>query len=272
MNINNDLKFNALHHTNLLILPNVSNAGEARLVEENGGVAVATSSAAVAWSFGYQDGNFLPINILEMVVKTIIRAINIPLSVDIEGGYSSEINKISELAGMLMDAGAVGINIEDGRESPDLLSRKIEAIREAAEKKNINLFINARTDIYLKKLGEDKYRLDEAIERAKKYANAGASGFFPAGLVDFHELNKLCDNISLPVNVLYNESISTPLELESIGVKRLSLGSSLSELVFGISNDLFSNFQKTGKLTYPENKKFTYNQVNNLMENKKGSE
>src|SRR5450830_576582 len=122
--------FHALHRDTLLILPNVADAGGARLVAQLGSKAVATSSAAVAWAHGYKDGNQLPQPLLVSTVHSIVRVIDVPLSVDIEGGYSDDPQQVGQLVEALIEAGAVGINLEDGAGSPELLARKIEIARQ----------------------------------------------------------------------------------------------------------------------------------------------
>lgn len=145
--------FRALHaRGKFLTLPNAWDAASARLVEDCGAQAIATSSAAVAWAHGYPDGEALSTSILLAAVAEILRVVKIPVSVDSEAGYSSDPAKVAEYTNTLIDMGVAGINLEDGTHSPDLTARKIEAIKNAAHRKNSNIFINARADVYLKKL------------------------------------------------------------------------------------------------------------------------
>src|SRR5438105_6665502 len=140
-----DTQFHQLHQSGLLILTNVADATGARLVEQLGSKAVATSSAAVAWVQGYPDGNTLPLERLVSTVESIARVISVPLSVDIEAGYSDDLDRVAQVVDAVIAAGAVGINIEDGAASPDLLARKIEIARQVANRRDVKLFINART-------------------------------------------------------------------------------------------------------------------------------
>jgi 2-methylisocitrate lyase-like PEP mutase family enzyme len=144
--------FHALHQDGLLILPNAWDAGSARIIEEAGAQAIATSSAALAWAHGYPDGEALPADTLIATILEIVRAVRVPVSADIEAGFAADANGAGEFAMRVLDAGAVGVNIEDGRESPDLLCAKIERVRRVAEMKGIDLWINARLDVYLRKL------------------------------------------------------------------------------------------------------------------------
>eukprot|EP01132_Coremiostelium_polycephalum_P019208 gene19208-22854_t len=147
--------FHALHHAQLLILPNVADAGGARLVAQLGSQAVATSSAAVAWTHGYKDGNQLPLPLLVSTVQSIARVIDVPLSVDIEAGYSDDPEHVGRVIKAVIDAGAIGVNIEDGAGTPELLARKIEVARRVADNCGVKLFINARSDVYLKGLAPE---------------------------------------------------------------------------------------------------------------------
>ena len=150
--------FRRLHDgPDLLILPNAWDAGSARVIETLGARAVATTSAAVCWSHGYADGHQLPVEFLVATVQEITRVISIPLTCDFEGGYANDPATVGENVRKVIDAGAVGINIEDGGGDPDLLAAKIVAVRKAADAAGVDLFINARTDIYLRRLAEGEH-------------------------------------------------------------------------------------------------------------------
>ncbi|MBD8095452.1 isocitrate lyase/phosphoenolpyruvate mutase family protein [Pseudomonas fluorescens] len=257
--------FHALHHDSLLILPNVADAGDARLVAQLGSKAVATSSAAVAWAHGYKDGNQLPQPLLISTVQSIVRVIDVPLSVDIEGGYSDDPEHVGKLVRALIDAGAVGINLEDGSGSPELLARKIEVARRVADSAGVKLFINARCDVYLKGLAPESQRLEELLRRARLYQQAGADGLFAAGIHLEHEIQQLCQATTLPVNVLAWNGLPAPEVLQALGVRRLTAGSSIAEFLHGAMHQLAAGFLRTGTLQTHEFKAFTYGEVNALM-------
>ena len=139
-------------HANFLILPNAWDAGSARLIESRGAKAIATSSAALAWSCGYPDGNALPIDVLARTVASIARVISIPLSVDSEGGYSDDPAQVEENFFAIADAGAVGCNLEDGSGTVELMCAKIEAAKRGAARAGVDLFVNARIDVVLRQL------------------------------------------------------------------------------------------------------------------------
>src|ERR1700704_6256515 len=143
--------FRSLHQgPALLLLPNAWDAVTARLIESLGAKAIATTSAGLAWSRGYPDGNALPDDQLIAATRDIARVIRVPLTVDIEAGYSDDPAAVARLVARVLALGAVGINIEDGAGSPDLLSKKIVAIRDHIAHSGDDLFINARTDVYLR--------------------------------------------------------------------------------------------------------------------------
>src|SRR5712664_3672270 len=175
--------FHSLHEQkDILILPNAWDAGSAKVIEDVGAKAIATSSAGVAWALGFTDGDKLPPRLLADLTGRITATINIPLSVDFEGGYTTDPQKVGENLKPIIDAGAVGINIEDGEDTPELLAKKIEKARKAAERVGVNLFINARTDVYLQEIGSPESRVGETIDRAARYRDAGADGIFVPGV------------------------------------------------------------------------------------------
>ena len=171
--------FRALHYGNeLLLLANAWDPGSARLIESLGARAIATTSAGLAWSRGYPDGDALPIEQLLTTARDIARVIRVPLSIDIEGGYSDDPAVVARVVSGIIDAGAVGINIEDGAGSPDLLCAKIEAARHSATRAGVDLFINVRTDVYLRGMASGDAAVREVIRRAERYRSAGCDGIF----------------------------------------------------------------------------------------------
>ena len=260
-----DTQFHQLHHDGLLILTNVADATGARLVEQLGGKAVATSSAAVAWAHGYPDGNTLPLDRLVSTVESIIRVISVPLTVDVEAGYSDDLGRVAEVLDAVIAAGAVGINIEDGSAAPELLARKIERARQVADKRNVQLFINARTDVYLKNLVPAEDRVAETLRRAAMYQAAGADGLFAAGVTAAYEIEAICKGTPLPVNVLGFAGLPSPSELQALGVRRLSAGSGIAEFLYGAMGGLVKSFLATGQLDTHGLKALSYGEVNGLL-------
>ncbi len=210
--------FRALHAgPDILVLPNAWDAASAALMADAGAKAVATSSAAVAWAHGYADGDVLPRVALLATLSEIGRVIAVPLTADIEGGYTDDLAELAETIRAVAGAGAVGINLEDGGRAPDLHARKVAAARKAAP----DLFINARIDIYLRG-GSGEEALAETLRRAEQYRAAGADGIFVPGPADDDLIATLAREIALPLNVMGRGGVAKAERLQALGVRRLS--------------------------------------------------
>ena len=214
-------------HAEFLILPNAWDAASARLTQELGAKAIATSSAAVAWAHGFADGNHFPIAKLVTVIEEIARSVSVPITTDAEGGYSDDPKQVAENVTALIHAGAVGINLEDGKAPHDLHLRKIEAIREAATRAGVNLYINARTDVYLKQLAPPEQALEETLRRAAAIKSAGGSGLFVPGVVDGKEISTIAERCGMPLNIMARPGLPDAASLKALGVKRLSAATSI---------------------------------------------
>jgi 2-methylisocitrate lyase-like PEP mutase family enzyme len=216
-------RFHALHvRPEVLVLPNAWDAASAALMEDAGAKAVATSSAAVAWARGYADGDAVPVAAVIDTVAGVARVVSVPVTADIEGGYTDDLAILAETIKAVVGAGAVGINFEDGRRDPDLHARKIEAVRAAADQAGVNLFINARTDVYLAGLAAGEAALAETLRRAALYAQAGASGIFVPLPIEEDLLSTLAGGITLPLNVMGRPGMPSAERLSQLGVRRLS--------------------------------------------------
>lgn len=240
--------FRQLHHADsgVLILPNAWDVVSARLVESLGAKAVATTSAGVAWSLGYADGNHLPLPRLGELVDRIVKSVNVPVTIDVEGGYSDDPRMVVEGLKPVFDTGIAGINIEDGSDSPELLARKVEAIKEFAAKASIDIFINVRTDVVLRNLAPDAEKVDETLKRAVLYSRAGADGLFVPGLKGADRISAVCKGTALPVNVMSVPGLPPAKELAALGVRRLSAGSALSQMVWQRFAELAESFLASG--------------------------
>jgi 2-methylisocitrate lyase-like PEP mutase family enzyme len=230
-----------------LLLPNAWDAGSARLMESLGAKAVATTSAGVAWTHGYPDGDVLPVRMLVSTVVAIARAVRVPLTVDVEGGYSDDPAAVEETVARIVEAGGVGINIEDGANAPDLLCLKIERAKRAGRHFGIDLFVNARTDVYLRGLAPEGKRVAETLSRARLYRDAGASGIFVPGLREPNEIKAVAAGAGLPLNVMAWPGLPSGTELAQLGVQRLSAGSGISQALWGKAAALAGDFLKSGK-------------------------
>lgn len=258
-------QFHELHATGLLVLANAWDAGSARIIESRGAQAIATTSAGVAWAHGYPDGDRLPVPLLLATVADIARAVAIPISVDSESGYSNAPDAVGETIGAIVDAGAVGINIEDGHGTPDLLCAKIERAKTAGLKRGVDVFVNARTDVYLKGLVPEERRVDESLARAERYRGAGADGIFVPGLVKAEEISAIAAGTRLPLNVLAWPGLPPAGELQKLGVRRLSAGSGIAQVVLDRVGALAAEFLRTGASDPLGTGAMPYPELNALM-------
>jgi 2-methylisocitrate lyase-like PEP mutase family enzyme len=217
----------------LLVLPNAWDAASARMVEELGAEAIATSSAAVAWCHGFPDGDVVPNGTAFVAVKEILRVISLPLSVDSEGGYSDDPEKVAVFVLKLIELGVAGINLEDGKSSPELLGQKIAAIKRVAKANRADVFINARCDVYLHDLVPDGAKLAEMIRRGKLYRDAGADGVFAPAMHDLKEIGEVVSAIDLPLNILAMRVVPPVAELRAAGVRRVSIGALTARCAYG---------------------------------------
>jgi 2-methylisocitrate lyase-like PEP mutase family enzyme len=224
--------FSALHRSGSpLLLPNAWDAASARLWQEAGAAAVATSSAAVAWSLGYADEGALPRAELLGLLRNIVRVTSLPITLDIEDGYSGDPRQVAQLAAEVAAAGAIGINIEDGDKAPELLVAKLRAIREALG--GTPLFINARCDIYVRGLAAGGEAVSMSIERLNAYRAAGADGGFLPGLCSAEEAAAIASAVPLAINLMAMPGLPTLEALAAAGVRRISAGPALFKCAYG---------------------------------------
>ena len=212
------------------MLYNAWDAGSAKSILEAGASAIATSSWAVAEAQGYRDGEAIPVEFVEQVVARIVATIDVPVTVDFEGGYSDEDDDLAGNVARLLDLGVIGINFEDrvvngsGLYAIARQAERIAAIRETAEERGAGLFINARTDLFLGQGRDAAQSIGEALERAIAYADAGAAGFFVPGLTDASLISRICGDAPLPVNVMVMNGVPPNDQLAKLGVARISYG------------------------------------------------
>ena len=226
-------RFRKLHQEGILVLPNAWDAVTARVMEEAGAKAIATTSSGVAQVHGFRDGNQLPRELAVAAVERIVRSVKVPVSADIEAGYGRTPEEVCETVRGVIGAGAVGINLEDGTQAPELLVAKLEAIRSLAEREGSDLFVNARIDVFLNGGGEPDGNFAESLRRAALYTEAGADGIFIPGLLDAERLRSFCAAVPLPVNSLAYRGLPPPADLARLGVRRLSAGSGLMRAALG---------------------------------------
>jgi 2-methylisocitrate lyase-like PEP mutase family enzyme len=260
------ITFRQLHdQSTLLRLPNAWDAGSARLIEAQGASAIATTSAGFAWALGYPDGRMLPFDEVVASVRRIVRVLEVPLSVDVENGYSDDPKAVANQVMQLVDLGIAGINIEDGPDAASLLAAKIEAIKDAVAKAGLDVFVNARSDVYLANLVEKAKQPQEAITRGNLYASAGADGLFLPALVQPADIEAIVGAIRLPLNVMALPGLADAATLETLGVRRLSAGSAISQAVLGRAKAMAKDFLEHGRVEALDDRLLPYSEIQQLF-------
>ncbi len=215
-----------------VVLFNAWDPGSAKAVAEAGAAAIATGSWSVADAHGFGDAEGLPIELAIANAARVVAAVAVPVTIDFEGGYAVDPGRLAANFATLLATGAIGCNLEDrviggeGLHPVALQAERIEAMRRAAERAGVDAFINARTDIFLQAPAEahDRAAVDAAIERARAYADAGASGFFVPGLADERLIARVCEVSPLPVNAMMFAGMPSRARLAELGVARVSHG------------------------------------------------
>lgn len=235
-------QFRKLHHgPRLLLLPNAWDVVSARILEECGHPAVATTSAGVAFSLGYPDGQRISRDEMLEVAGRIARAVDLPVTADLEAGYGTTVEDMVETVKAAIAARVIGMNLEDvtGDEESSLVElplqlEKIRAICETARSFGVPFVLNARTDIYLMPIGPEATRFERTVERLRAYRDAGASCLFAPGVYDRETILKLVEAVEAPVNILAHPACPPIAELEKMGVARVSAGSGVMRATLGL--------------------------------------
>ncbi len=218
-----------------LLVANAWDVASALVAEDAGAPAVATTSAGVAWSLGSPDGDVLDRGRALDLVARIAAAVRAPVTADIEGGFAESAEGVGETVAKVIEAGAVGVNLEDGNRDPAAQTDRIAAARAAADKAGMPLYLNARIDTYLFGLGEESGRLQETTERMRAYVAAGASGVFVPGVTDPQVIAALVAAVDVPLNVLVGPGAPSVAELAELGVARISLGSTVAAAAYAVA-------------------------------------
>ncbi|MFC0553527.1 isocitrate lyase/phosphoenolpyruvate mutase family protein [Planotetraspora thailandica] len=262
--------FRALHTAGRpLVLPNIWDVAGARIVEDAGASAIATTSAGVSWGLGAADGDELDRDLALHLIARVVAAVDVPVTADIESGYADHSEGVAETVQGVLAAGAVGVNLEDAhhrgptplRPAPEQAER-IVAARQAAG--SAALFINARIDTYLLSAGDPTARLRETLSRAEVYLAAGADGIFVPGVTDPQIISALVEGVAAPVNVLAGPGAPAVAELAALGVARVSLGSSIAEAAYAVVRSSAQEVLATG--TYGTlTRALGYGELNELL-------
>jgi 2-methylisocitrate lyase-like PEP mutase family enzyme len=233
--MNNYEKFLQLHHQEKpLIIANAWNTRSAQIIEKAGYDAIATSSGAISDSLGYADGEKIPFNEMLYIVQRMLACTTIPLSVDLERGYTDDLGQLNEHIQKLIDIGVAGINLEDAQGEVIYL-KKLNSIKTYLVKTNQQLFINARTDVFLQKLDAP---METTLKRAGLYAAAGADGLFVTGVRDLAIIKEIVSSVSLPVNVVGVPELSSIDMLSESGVRRVSMAAFLYRATYNQADKL----------------------------------
>jgi 2-methylisocitrate lyase-like PEP mutase family enzyme len=259
--------FRQMHdRTRVLLLPNAWDAASARLFARAGFSAIATTSAGVAWSLGYADGEQAPLDEVLAATARITRAVDLPVTADIESGYGATPDAVGATVRAIIAAGAIGINIEDGLHAPAQLRpiddavARIRAARAAADQAGVPIVINARTDTYMPGFGDgEAARLEETLRRGHAYFAVGADCLYPIGLTDPTTLEGLVRALDAPINVAARPGLPDMTELARLGIARVSTATRLATLAYSAADTALRQVQASGRfdelqstLTHPD--------------------
>ena len=234
-------EFRALHNRKrILVLPNAWDVPSARVFEDEGFPAVATSSAGLMVSLGYPDGEAIPMREFITATARIANVLSVPLSADVVGGFGRKTTEVVGTVRQIIDVGAVGINIEDFvHESKVLVPaqsqvEKIVQLKALSKSLKIPFVINARTDALRYAQGDDQAKMEEAIHRGALYRDAGADCLYPMGLFDPQQISVYVKALDFPINVMVRKGLPSVPELQRLGVARVSFGPSASYAAMGL--------------------------------------
>ncbi|HEY3840926.1 MAG TPA: isocitrate lyase/phosphoenolpyruvate mutase family protein [Bryobacteraceae bacterium] len=257
--------FRDLHHgSQILVLPNAWDVASARIFEEAGFPALATTSAGVANSLGYPDAGYIPRDEMLAVVARIARAVQIPVTADVEFGYGDPVATAKAVA----EAGAVGMNLEDtrGEDAASIvdINTQAEIIREI-HALGLPVVLNARTDLYLANIGDPATRFACTVERLNAYRDAGAECLFEPGLRDAETIGALAREVRGPLNILATNGTPSISELQRLGVARVTIGSGAARATFGLVRRIAAELQDRGAYRHMLEGQIPYPEINALL-------
>ena len=260
----------------MLVLPNAWDIASARIIEDLGFPAIATTSAGIAATLGYPDGQKISRDEMLGVVARIAKAVHPPVTADVEAGYGVTVDDMTQTVKAVVAAGAVGINLEDVTSSDEssqvdlaLQLDKIRAIRKATESLGVPLVLNARTDIYLIPIGPPESRFERTVERLRAYREAGADCLFAPGLRDAETIAKLVRALNGPLNILITTGAPTLRELEKMGVARASAGSGVMRATLGLTRRIAKEMMEAGTYTAMLDGAVPFAQMNEMLAREK---
>ena len=264
-------EFRALHQgPGILVIPNCWDVISARVFEDAGFPAVATSSAGLANALGFPDGYALDADLHLATLQRIVRALDVPLSADVENGYGGDAAAVASFVTRLAATGVAGYNLEDARSAADLFPldeavARLHAARAAAPE----LFLNARTDIFLNAIGPAETRLERALERLRAFAEAGADGVFVPGIADAQTIGAIAAAVPLPLNVLAGPHSPPAATLRELGVRRVSVGSWPMRRTLGVLREIAIELRDAGTFGFTREPTMSYADANALAGRKR---
>lgn len=261
----------------ILVLPNAWDGASARIFEDAGFSAIATTSAGVSYTAGYADGQIIPRNDMITIVKWIAHSVGVPVTADMESGFGREANDVAETVRMIIETGAVGMNLEDtvhGEERQlyelPVAVERVRAAREAANKAGVPLVINARTDVFLLGIGEKSSRFDNAVRRLNAYREAGADSLYPMGFFDLETIGRLAKAINGPINIMGLPGTPAVPELERMGVARVSTASGPARVAMAATKKIAAELARTGSFDIFGGDTMNHLEANALMAKRGG--
>lgn len=269
-------RFRQLHQgPSILVLPNAWDVVSAKIFSALGFPAIGTTSAGIANCLGYPDGEHIPLDEMLSMIKRIVDAVDLPVTADIEAGYTNDPGQLSLTTASVIALGVVGINLEDSSPSNELIDidlqiEKIRAVRSAASSLGAELFINARADVYLLGLGNQDERFRSTLRRVHAYTAAGADGIFIPGVVDPQVIESLAREIPVPINILAVGNTPPVGVLEKLGVARVSVGSGPMRACSTLARRIGLELLGEGTYSSFTQEALTYKEMNDLLQNNDG--
>lgn len=266
------IAFRNLHQgPKILVLPNAWDCVSARLFEQAGFPAIATTSGGIAAVLGYPDGQRISSREMLAIVGRIAGTVSVPVTADLEAGYGTTTEQVAETMRQAIAVGVVGANLEDGNGANHRLVdlayqvEVIKAIRAMAESSGVPFVLNARTDVYLRGAGDDASRFKETVQRANAYREAGADCIFPIGLKDRETIARLVPEIGCPANIMAGPGAPTIAELEQLGVARVTFGTGLMRAILPLTRQMAQELRVSGVCDSLAQTEFTHVTVNQLF-------
>jgi 2-methylisocitrate lyase-like PEP mutase family enzyme len=268
-------EFLKLHHEpQILLLPNAWDVVTTKIYEQLGFRAIGTTSAGIAATLGYPDGEVMTLEENLSVVKRIIKSTNLPVSVDIEGGYSSNIEGAVKAADAALEIGAVGVNLEDStgdNNNPFFdvseVVERIKGIRSMAEVREIQLVINLRTDVYMLSEDDPRIKFRHTVERANIFKEAGANCIFVPDMGNLNEkiIKEFVKEIDAPLNIIAADNIPPVQKLEEIGVARLSFGPRPMRAMLALLVRMKKELLEKGTYEIMSSDMLSYSEINKIL-------